>query len=567
MNVIVSNGRLILVGGKPLSTVGGPSGTGGTGNNGTTGIALTTLYLGHTMARFNFQPSAASGNTLADIPVLFTYTGSAPTSVQARAIDSTGTAVPGADWTPLQSVTIDSTAKTGLGYLPGVRVGAQYRREVRVGTDNTVKATDVGTFNVGPCIVPEGQSNMVQTLDGNIAYDAAVAGVTPTTTEINSWRDNGTAALFGLNGYIAPASIGGTGSNSIGAGSVAVASGGLFAMQRIVANRLASKYGRKVGVNVAPWARNATAISSFLTGDFMTLFTNTGTTAGSIGLNSPAGYASGDYQIVTWHQGENQSSTLTRSQRLTDLISFCQAHITNVAKYGRTADKLTFLFAMMGPYGLSPGGAVNVPHAEVLRGAVLDLIAYGKTQTPAWDVRIGWTCIDLDAGLNTTDGLHLFGDMKRQSCYRMTQGILRALDPTNVAFGGEGPSLTGTYTRSGDDITLPVAQNGGTALAAKTPGSPITGWYANTAADFSGTDIALTNVTIIDATHVRVTATGAPTTFYIKHCGGRLYTAQSYRPDVSNLVYDNVVYPTGANAGDQYTGLPLQPTPDAIRIG
>jgi hypothetical protein len=575
--ILGKNGRLLLAGGRPLIAGGAVQSSGGN----STLSALTAFYLGNTAARFNIQPNAASGNTLADVPFLFTYTGSVPVNVKARVIDQNGVAVPGADWATLQTVTYDDTTKVMLGYLTGVRVGAQYRREIRLGTDDTTKLTDTKIFGVGPNIVLSGQSNMQGTLSTNISVSSTVPGVTPTINEGDFWKNNGTTMYFGCNGCIAPLGAGGqnNGSSSIGGGSnLSMESGGLLALSRIVGDRLAAKYGRKVGVGIVPWTVGGTSMSHFLPGgDFTSIYTNTGYTAGTIGMASPRNTSApaivwaGDYQIVAWHQGET-GSNLTRAQRFADLKTYCQMHINNVAPYGRTADKLTFLFAMMGPYGVSPSTQVpTVPYAEVLRGAVLDLVAYGATQTPPWDVRVGWTCIDLDAGLNTADGLHMLAPQAQLSCFRLIQAINHVIDPTNVPFGGEGPKLTGAYTRSGDDITLTVAHNGGSGLAAKTPGSPITGWYANTAADatgsFTGSDLTISNVTIVDSTHIKITVTGAPTTFFVKHCGGTTNAVNSYRPDVSNLIYDNVVYPTGANSGEQYTGMPLQPTPTPIQIG
>lgn len=537
------NGRLLLVGGKPLAVVPGAVPT--------TTIALIPGNLANTNARFNVQTTAASGDTTADVPVLFTYNGGAPSSVQVRAIDAGGVAIPGADWIDLQNVTVN--AGVGIGYLPGVRAGANYRREIRTGA---LTDRDVKTFNVGPMILPWGQSNMRGTLDG---ADANGVGITTghivPGTALDEYgyfnSNNGTGTFFGLNGFV--------GANNGGPiGSYYTIQGGGLSMLRLIANRLKAKYGRDVGVAMNPLANNATAISAFLPGGFLNgMLTNVGTTAGSMGLSSPGNIIRGDYQAVACLQGESENPTITRAQRFSDLKAFCRMHIDHVALFGRPANKLTFLFAMM--------GVANPPQMEVLRGAVLDLVAYGATQ--GWDVRIGWNCIDLDPANNNNDTLHFGGMDQARSCRRLTQAFQNALDPVGTPFGARGPMLTGAATRSGDDVTLTVAHEGGAALAAKTPGSPITGWYANTAADFSGTDVPLTNVTIVSATQIRVTATGAPATFYIKHCGNKLYTALSYHPDVSNLIFDNFVYPTGADATEQLAGLPLLPTPDAIRVG
>jgi hypothetical protein len=542
------NGRLLLVGGKPLAT-----------NSSTTptqSIALTSWYLIGTGSRFNIQTTAASGDTTADVPVVFSYTGGAPSSVQARAVDSNGAAIPGADWTELQSVQVDDVAKTGIGYLPGVRAGVGYRRQVRVGTSGTITATDAQTFNVGQMLLPWGQSNMRGTMDG-YSGGTKIPG-SSTVDELGYFSTNGTGAFFGPGGFV-PAN------NSTAIGSYYTNGGGGLSMLRIIGDRLAAKFGRKVGVALNPWDQNGTAMAGFMnSAGVIPMLANTGTSGQNVGMSSPRNYIVGDYRAVAWHQGESDSGAITRAQRLADLIKFCQAHIAQVAKFGRSPSQLTFLFAIMGVYGVSSGNVV--PQAEVLRAAVMDLVAYGATQ--GWDVRIGWSCIDFDPQAATPpDNLHFGSEDRYRSNRRLTQAFLNALDPANVPHGAAGPRLTGAVTRSGDDVTLTVAHDGGATLAAKTSGSPITGWYANTAADFSGTDLAVSNITILSASQIKVTVAGAPTTFYIKHCGHKFGSTLSSHPDVSNLIYDDFVYPTGAAAQDQYTGLPLQPTPDAIRVG
>lgn len=542
------NGKLLLVGGKPLSlAVVGAA---------TTAITLTPFFLNTTQAsdvHFHIQTSAASNDTTGDVPFIFTYTGGAPSSVQARIVDSNGNAVSGFDWADISSTVTTDGAGNGLGYFNSVISGVNYKRQIRVGTSSTVTSSDTTAFNIGLMILPWGQSNMRGTLDGSDG--SGLNGTVPGTAYTErTYFDLGNGAFFGPSGFVGPSV-----NNTIGSYSTDHAGG--LSLLRLVGTQLNAKYGRKVGVAINPWALNGQPMATFMNTATLvsSMLSNTGTSGGTIGFSSPKTYiVNGDYRIVAWHQGESDSASITRAQRLSDLKAFCQMHINQVAKYGRSASQLTFLFALMGV-----GSPVQM---EVLRAAVIDLVAYA--QTVGWDVRVGWNCIDLDPA-NAGDSLHFGGADKTRSVRRLTQAIMNVIDSTNVPYGAAGPYLTGAVSRTGDDITLTVAHNSGSGrqLVPKTVGSAITGWYANTAADFSGTDITLSNVTIVDSTHVKVTATGAPTTFYIKHCGNKFYTALSYHPDVSNLIYDDFTYPTGANAGDQFTGLPLQPTPDAIKVG
>lgn len=547
--ILGANGRLFLAGGRLLSEVRGAASAPPPPPSDTTGIALVDWYMvpsNGTVTRFNIQTTAASNDTTAHVPIIFNYTGNAPAMVQARVIDGAGADV--VPWTDITS-SVQVNAGAGLGYLPGVPAGVDYRREVRVDTSATVKATDTVRFNVGDNGLDWGQSNMRGTLEGNKTRDDAVPGTA--LTELTYYNGNGTAAFFGDSGFVHG------GYNDVIVGSYNLVYGGALARLRLVGTALQNKFGRKVGVGLHPLAINGAPLSTFMdSAGNIAVLNATGTAAGQVGFSSPPRFITGDYRTVALHQGESEPSAITRAQRLADLKLFCQAHIAEVAKFGRPANKLTFLFALM--------GVGSPPQMEVLRGAVLDLVAYGATQ--GWDVRVGWNCIDLDPQ-NSGDTLHFGGLDMTRSLYRLIQAEMHVRNPVAVPYGAEGPKLTGAVSRTGDNVTLTVAHEGGTGLSAKAPGSPITGWYANTAADFSGTDIALSNVTIVDSTHVRVTATGAPTTFYIKHCGGKYYTTQSRSPDVSNLIYDNFAYPTGANPAEQFIGLPLNPTPDAIKVG
>lgn len=550
--IILIGGKLVLVGGMYLT---GTPATDTVSN--TLSVTLTPwqkVNLDGHASRFNIQTTAASDDTTANVPIIGSFTGDAPRPLYARVVDSNGNALPGSDWTDITS-TVTVSGSTFLGYLNGVRADIGCRRQIRHADSDTVIDLDAVSFNIGCNALPWGQSNMRGTLDGDYSRDTTIPGAAQ--TELAYFNANGTGAYFGPDG----AMPGGHNSKSIG--SYNLVWGGGLALLRLLGTTLQNKIGRKVGIGLNPWALNGTAMSGFMNSSgVIAMLSNSGTTSGSIGLSSPAQFISGDYRVVAWHQGESEpeGASLTRAKRLGDLIKFCQAHIAQVAKFGRPANKLTFLFAFM--------GVGSPPHMEVLRGAVLDLIEHVQVNNLGWDVRIGWNCIDLDPQ-TVSDTLHFGGLDQKRSLYRMAQAMRNVLDPAAVPYGARGPKLTGAYARSGDDVTLTVEQDGGMALVAKNSGAAITGWYAHTRADFDdalGSAIALTNVMILSSTQVRVTATGAPATFYIKHCGGKVGTAQSNTPNVSNLIYDDFAYPTGADAGEQFIGLPLLPTPDAIEV-
>lgn len=556
-------GKLLLLNGKPLSlnVAAAP----------TTALSLTQWQIAAPAggaSRFVIQTTASSADTTGNVPVVFGYTGGAPTSVQARLVDgTTGLPITNFDWTDITS-TVTATNGTGLGYLNGVPAGVNYKRQIRLGTNAAITSADTVPFNVGMMLLPWGQSNMTGLLSGGTGSSTYSVPPVPgtSTSEGVYFNGNGDGAFFGPGGF-----VGGGTTNAYNIGSFYTNGSGALSMIRLIGDTLKSKHGRKIGVALNPNAQNGTAMSTFMTVTNgvprITFAAANGTANGAIGFSTyatnPYIIANGDYRAVLWHQGETLDWWVsTTPQRAAELKSFCQAHINHVAKFGRQPNQITFLFAMM---GVSSATAM-----EMLRQAVVELLKDSDVIAGGWDVRIGWNCIDLAPPGGS--GLHFTDEDQRRGARRMTQALGNVVNPAGVPFGARGPMLTGAYTRSGNDITLTVQHEGGTSLSAKNTGAAITGWFANTVADFTGTNLLVTNVVVSGANQITVTVTmadgsAAPATFYIKHCGNKLGTQNSYFPDVSNLIYDNFAYPSWAVAGDQYVGLPLLPTPYAIKVG
>lgn len=553
MSYLFVNGRPLVVGGKLLSTIAAAAPT--------TGIGLVDWYMGVSgslVARFNIQTSWQYNDTAADVPVLFTYSGGQPSRVEARIVDGSNNATVIVPWTDITASIVVDSAGNLSGVLPNVPVGTNYKRQVRVATNTIINSTDSKPFNVGTEILLWGQSNMTGLIGGS-GY---------TMDEVAYYTSNGTGSYFTQYGFIPG------GNNNVSVYNTNTRGAGGLSLMRLTGSLLQTKFGRKVGICINPVPKNGTAMSGFMTqAGVIPLLTSTSTASGSIGFSAPKNYlASGDYRIVLWHQGETLDYyTNTRPQRLAELKLFVKAHIANVARFGRPANKITFLFAMMGVTTYS--GAL---HLEILRGAVLDLMNDPEAIAGGWDIRIGVNCIDFDpVATGDSAGLHIGGDDLRVGMRRFTQACMNVLDPVAVPYGARGPMLTRTYTRNGNVVTLDVQHEGGMALAPKTSGSPITGWYANTARDFSGTYHTVQSVSTDGVNKVSVTvvdAGGNPVlgSFFLKHCGGKAivnsYDTASSHPDVSNLLYDNFVYPMTAAPTDQFRGLPLLPTPDAIEV-
>jgi hypothetical protein len=552
------NGRFLLVGGRPVSAaVSGSPLT----------LTLRNIYSNNLIAHPVIQRKA--GTDYADVPVMFTYTGLAPDNVQARVVnmDATGTVIK--DWAALTGVTVNGANLTGLGYLPSVPIGCDYQLQIRDGNQPANAAmVSNGTrrWGVGVCIFIAGQSNMLGTFDAG-EFNSPIAGTTE--TESSYWvNPDFTGVYWGVDGFTANWTAGG-GHN----GDITVApgwgnsAGGGTGFLRMIATGLKAKYGRKIPVCAAVWAFGSTGLGDMFppaTGEKTQIFTNTGTSTGTIGWHSPPGYTPGDFEGIILHQGEAEAGR-ARDNRVEQLKTYYSFMLSLVAPFGRTAADLFFLPAVLGSYTYGALGGM-----ENMRSAVYDLEAYA--QANGWPrVKAGWNCIDLDAGdpLDPDkEGLH-FHDIpggnpyRKWSLRRVIQSCMKQLGC--ATFSGMGPRITGV-TRSGNVATVTIAHEGGTALAARNSAGALTGWYANKAADFSGTDISVT-AAVASASTVAVTFPNS-TVFpvYLKYMGAKIGTMTSQHPDTTNPVYDNAVYPTGVHPGDQYTGLPLQPTVDSLMV-
>lgn len=563
-----SDGKMILVGGRflsasPVVVVSAP----------TQSLTVTDYHTENPIAEPVFQRKAGTevqpDGGYADVPVLFSYTGGAPVSPQARVVAANGGAVI-LDWTALTGVQVNDASKTGLSTLPGVPIGCKYLLQMRDTAQPSITITN-GTrkWGVGVVIVVAGQSNMVGTLSGGGVYNEAIPGMGVGETEF--FADSRSAqTYFSISGFTTSYTTTGAGGQGTLGGSVDSGSTGAAAFVRLVSQGLSAKYGKKVPVCAAIWAWGDTGLGEMMLPSGTTkavVYSNTGTTSNNIGWKSPLGYTPGDFEGIVLHQGEKEAGAITRPTRTQALSDYYNFMLGMVVGHGRTASNLFFLPAVLGLYG--DNGVVNCPDIENVRGAVYDLAGPTSTANGWTRVHPGWNCIDLDPASadGGNQGLHFVGTAARPyqkwSNRRMAQAVLKELGCTT--FSGMGPKIT-SVVRAGDVATVTVAHEGGSTLVARNSANQLSGWYANTAADFSGTDIVVT-ATIASGTTVTVTfPAGTQYPCYLKYMGGKPGTYQSTHPDVTNPLYDDAKYPAGADSREQFTGLPLQPTPDAIKV-
>jgi len=548
--LIVNSRLLILEAGFLLSNaaVAQPSGP--------DSITADPFKLGNSKARFIMQRKAGTyDDTIAgqagsyDPIIAYGFVGSPPASVQARAVDfATGAVVK--DWTTLSGNTI--TGQQGQGRFEGVPSGCDYRLQIRDPSRPTIVYGGTVKWGVGVRVLSKGQSNNISLLAAG-SYGDQVPGVGK--SEYDYIVDPDAAhSVDGTFGPVVPQGLGGSGAD-YGTHQFNIARGGVLKFPRVLAKALRAKHGRRIPVAIIPCSMNATNIESFIPpngGVVAGLFAGGGTSGGDFGLKTPN---LGDFEIVQKHQGEandgNERAAYATKER--QLVDGCMAH---VAAHGRAPSQLSYVPGVLGVYQ-------GLQQIEKIRGATLDVLAYSKAN--AWAKVVPFNCIDLDPS-DGGDGLHFqdgAGD-KRYQEWALCRAIQSVLFSMGLApFDGMGPRVT-TYARAGNVVTFDVANAQG-PLAMRKAGQAITGWYANTQADFKGTVIAVTAAIVGN----KIVLTFPAGTFdsgkkaYVKHCGGDPGTQQSCHPDVSNLVYDSAQYPS---AEPKFTGLPFWPTPDALEV-
>lgn len=567
-----------------------PAGSGGGGGS-FTSLSLIDFVTSYAPVQPVVQRSA--GLTTGQVPVLFGFAGGTPTSIQARVVKaSDGTTV--FDWTALSGLTLGSV--TGRGYLDGVPQGKGYLLQVRDGvtqpTSGALFSTGTVPWGVGVVILAQGQSNMVQTLAGN--YQAVVPGTS--LEEIDYYAANIPGSFYDNNGWHGQGVNDGSQGPGGGDSSTNTNGGNPQMFVRIVAGALLARYGYEVPIALIPMAYNQTLIEAFIdprvgyaSGTaYADLFGASGTTLGNFGLASPSNVYAGDFEAVAFHQGEANSGDAV-AVYIAKLQALYQTYLNYVAQFGRTPANLVFAPAILGNYAVTGEPAIEnirIAEAQFVQQANAGTLTGQTTPWPA--VQVGWTTIDLWRGTGTvgvnppSDDLHFeIPAIQQRSMRRVIQTVLHSIGasgngPSGQPFSGAGPSLAGTFTLSGLTATFDVTFTGGTTLAPPASGNPITGWYANTAADFSGTDIAITVALASSGTKVAVTfPTGTTFPAYVKHLGGLIgstvvdsggYTASCY-PNISNILYDNCSYPTGCTGTDiDALGLPLLPSVGALTV-
>ena len=509
-----------------------------------TALALTDYVSSYAPAEPIVQRKA--GQTYADIPVLFAYSGAAPSVVQARVVAaSDGTVIK--DWTTITGLT--TASGNGSGLLPGVTQGRGYLLQIRLGTTGAT-LTGTRSFGVGAIFLWSGQSDMVATMSG--FYLDPTPG--SSLNNVDWWEANRPGAFFDTGGWHGPgANDGSRGPN--GASGVQLY-GNCATFLRITAAALAAKYGKPIPVGIIAWMFGATSIGAYITGGnhYTDLFGST------TGLAATKNVYAGDLEGALWLQGAADTGQTT-AQYKANLALLHNTYIAFVAPYGRDKTNFYFGIAVEGNY------STDFNTFEYIRLAQMQYAAESVAQ--GWAVENAWTTIDLVRG---PDGLHFNEPYSTRSFRRGLQSVLNWLGC--ATFSGQG-SRVAAVTRSGLVATVTFNLGAGaTSLRTLTGSGAPTGFYVNAAADFSGAYAAPT-VALAGNTVTLTFAAGTTFPQYLKYLGGKVgntvvdgagYT-DSCNPNISNAVYGNEVYPSGVTGTDLETfGLPVLPSNGALTI-
>jgi len=556
-------GRLLTAGGALLTDGASSSG----------GSSASSIASVNEPANLAVAQRAAGGTTRA-LTFTASYTGADPTMFQWRVEDFTSAATV-VDWSDFASFTASGGSATGTALA--IPQGDNYRLRVRDKLTPGVAWSGAHMWGVGVCIVMSGQSNMVATMSsqglvgGGVGTEQYTAA--HTTKHGRIYADLGWA-YNGFGSYPGGSAVG---------GDLLVADPGYAFIRELVAG-----LGGNVPVAILPLAISGVGIGTWSPGG--TNYTKyTAATGGGTSGTDVSGLLStiypGDVEAVCWHQGENDSGAgtpaTTLSTYLTELDTWYNGWLALVSPFGRTHATLHICMPIIG--NVDPTVAPNI---EMVRQAQIEWTA--AKQALGWAVTTGEMTTDLVRA--TGDTLHMDNSGSTstptsavRALRRVTQDLLHWLVPATYPHGSAGPKINAVgVSRAGAVITLPIVQDGGTALQTAAGGNP-TGFYVSTD-NFAtgcgpGTGAYLTPASVtLSGTNVLIDlGTWPGGTVYVKYLGGTPNTTgQNYDgthnastfPDITNCIYDNGAlppYPLLYTTSDPL-GLPLQPTDGSIAV-
>lgn len=258
----------------------------------TTAIALTDVVNNRVYQR---DASSTSG----PIFVSGTYTGGAPSAVQAQVIDA-GTSAVVVPWT-----NVDTAPQGGnwLGFVNAPQ-GGPYRVQVRCANNTSLQASGTNSAYVGIVLLCYGQSNMAYMFGSGAMYASPDESIPAALT--------GTFVFDGTTWAAAP-------SNGI----------------RVLMNELRTATGVPIGAMHG--AVSGQSIGSLVPGQ--TLFNNFAATIAASGARG---------EFLVWHQGEGNAGTSTGTSAESYAASLGSIHQAVCDAVGRTKAQMPLILAGLG---------------------------------------------------------------------------------------------------------------------------------------------------------------------------------------------------------------------------
>lgn len=462
-----------------------------------------------------------------------TYTGN-PDQIQIRIILDSDSSV-AQDWTTLGSQSIAAGSWSGTLSVPQ---GGPYRFSARVLGNTAITATSANKWGIGAVIAALGQSLIVHQYDQTNSQ-GFVPDANTKRFIIDGWKALSATTSSAEN----------TANSERGAGSAAKGPGGIVLANQIRTLFAAGGHNIPVGLIMAAYGGTAStrwvSVANGGTGDAWASFAAT----------AALSLVGSEFEAVIWQQGESDGSGAVSKSTFKANYDLILAQLWALS--GRNASSFKFIIAQIGSsnFGSSTDSSVqNI--REALSEWAVDNAANGVA-----------------GPIITIDGLHASGDSVHwiyQSYVRAARRFAQeaAYSYGYTAFRGVGPKITAaTFTEGGHDITLTVAQSGGTGLldgAGSASGAGLLGFRVLisgspetvTATAFSGGNIVLTVAAAL-------TAASPPSVWfgygmnpfgYAYDGGGATDLAI-----LGHIPYDN----QSALIGDT-VGFPLQPTDGAI---
>jgi hypothetical protein len=432
------------------------------------------------------------------LTVNMTYTGNAPTGVEAQIVDFTNTSTVIVDWTALTNLQASGGSATGQITVPQ---GGWYKLKIRSVADRTTVLTGTLKFGVGMIIGFHGQSNMYY-FNGDYLKlpncgPRSIEYISGAYRRIGQYNDAYAASLLYnvAGGYSTYSRDNG----NLQGDALVVFVNAMVAALNIPVLAIPVTYS---GMSIDTWIPAST-----------TKWTELATAVAAVG---------GDMEMFLWYQGEsdavNKSSTYMKAAWDTLRQQF-------YTMTGRTAANSQFGIVSLasGQYNSSTPGQFGA-----MRQAQIE---YGTSGQQG--VFYLGTAHDSDL----RDAVHLSNAGLNRMAKRWPAA---ALYQYGIGVKSIGPYVT-SATYSGSTVTINLAHTGGTALVdgGGGAGAALTGFEFK---DSNGNTLTINSTAITSATTLQFTVTGTPSTVsyaMMDYPHFANYTS-SGAFSIASVVYDNV---------------------------